>query len=681
MRRTTAPLTMIAASSTTLTRVRRRSAADDRWGPRIDVKCRNGSGSGSHRPEAARAAVASTAPAGVDYRSCPLPRRTTSSRSSTRTPRSSASRGPDRRPCGASRRRRRAARSARSRGAPARPSSCSSTAARRTPTPGTPSRSRSTARSSRSTSPATGTPSHRDDHAYWPAENAASLEQAVRELAPDAQRRRRHVARRAHRARAHRPRARPRASARARRRDARREPREVVGDRAVHRRPEYFESFDEILERTIQFNPTRSESSLRRGILHNAIEADDGRWRWRYDLPRRGIGRGRRRTGHARARRPLGRGRTREGSVHRSCAAARRPSSTTTTSPRCCAGTRTPGSSSSKAPVTASRATSRSSLRRFSRLALRSPRVLEPLPDSFVAARDGLHALAEHVLAPARYRADGHIGLVPTPGGFGTPTFGDGERVRVDGVELVHERPGTSTRVGITTLGAAAAVRRHPARRAGRRLHAGDAVRRPTLPLALDADAAARARGVVRAGRRRCSTDLRETVRRARSDGAAVIWPEHFDLACELGRRERRARARTTAPRPATPPSPQPYLYVGPWDASRRTGKLAAYPFGAAITYAELRRRGRRQGRRHRLLPRRRGAAARPALIRVPPSRPVLYAGAHGADLHPHGRVDRRAVGGHRQGDLRAPGPGRRARARHAAVARRRSPTASRSTS
>src|SRR5436853_7752133 len=67
-----------------------------------------------------------------------------------------------------------------------------------------------------------------------------------------------------------------------------------------------------------------------------------------------------------------------------------------------------------------------------------------------------MHALAEHVIAPARYRADGHIGLVPTPGGFGTPTFGDGERVRVDGVELVHERPGTTTRVRITTIRAAA---------------------------------------------------------------------------------------------------------------------------------------------------------------------------------------------------------------------------------
>jgi len=140
--------------------------------------------------------------------------------------------------------------------------------------------------------PGHGHSSHRDDHAYWPSENAIAVEAAVRELAPDA--------------------------------------RLLVGmslggltalaltDRApdlvrslvlvdvtpgVNREkstaiaqfidgPEYFASFDEILERTIQFNPTRSETSLRRGILHNAIELPDGRWRWRYDLPRRGSGEG-----------------------------------------------------------------------------------------------------------------------------------------------------------------------------------------------------------------------------------------------------------------------------------------------------------------------------------------------------------------------------------------------------
>jgi pimeloyl-ACP methyl ester carboxylesterase len=47
--------------------------------------------------------------------------------------------------------------------------------------------------------------------------------------------------------------------------------------------PETFDSFDEILQRTIQFNPTRSESSLRRGVLHNAREIEGGKWSWRYD--------------------------------------------------------------------------------------------------------------------------------------------------------------------------------------------------------------------------------------------------------------------------------------------------------------------------------------------------------------------------------------------------------------
>lgn len=49
--------------------------------------------------------------------------------------------------------------------------------------------------------------------------------------------------------------------------------------------PESFESFEEILERTVAFNPTRSESSLRRGILHNAVQRD-GRWVWRHQRTR-----------------------------------------------------------------------------------------------------------------------------------------------------------------------------------------------------------------------------------------------------------------------------------------------------------------------------------------------------------------------------------------------------------
>ncbi len=46
--------------------------------------------------------------------------------------------------------------------------------------------------------------------------------------------------------------------------------------------PVTFANFDEILERTKQFNPSRNESSLRRGILHNALQLDDGSWVWRH---------------------------------------------------------------------------------------------------------------------------------------------------------------------------------------------------------------------------------------------------------------------------------------------------------------------------------------------------------------------------------------------------------------
>ncbi len=54
--------------------------------------------------------------------------------------------------------------------------------------------------------------------------------------------------------------------------------------------PESFPNFDEILARTIEFNPTRTEASLRRGILHNAVQRPDGSWVWRYARFRAGEG-------------------------------------------------------------------------------------------------------------------------------------------------------------------------------------------------------------------------------------------------------------------------------------------------------------------------------------------------------------------------------------------------------
>ena len=218
--------------------------------------------------------------------------------------------------------------------------------------------------------------------------------------------------------------------------------------------------------------------------------------------------------------------------------------------------------------------------------------MLEPLPESFVAARDAMHALAEHVLAPARYRVDGHIGLVPTAGGFGTPTFGDGERVRVEGIELVHERPGTSTRVGLTNLGTAAQFVGVPLG-APSGLYTPATACAPEISIALDPDSAhALAAWIALADS--LLGELRETYA-AHEPTSPTIWPEHFDMACELGSAAAGTRANYGAS-PGDAGIGQPYLYVGPWDASRKSGKLATHPFGAAITYAELAAAGDTKG-------------------------------------------------------------------------------------
>jgi pimeloyl-ACP methyl ester carboxylesterase len=123
----------------------------------------------------------------------------------------------------------------------------------------------------------------REDRQYWPAENAVDVAAAMRALAPS-----------------------PRlvvgmslgglASVALAARHPELVPRLVLVDvtpgvdrekaapiAAFVAGPERFVSFDEILERTVAFNPTRTVSSLRRGILHNARENEDGSWTWRYD--------------------------------------------------------------------------------------------------------------------------------------------------------------------------------------------------------------------------------------------------------------------------------------------------------------------------------------------------------------------------------------------------------------
>jgi hypothetical protein len=213
--------------------------------------------------------------------------------------------------------------------------------------------------------------------------------------------------------------------------------------------------------------------------------------------------------------------------------------------------------------------------------------VLPELPSPFATTRAALHALAEQVLAAAYFHATGHIGLRPTPRGFGTPVFGDHERVRVDGTALVHERAGAERRIEITTLRAAAGF-------VGVRLGAPDVyppatALDPDARLAVDHDAALAlgdwyALGAV----------LLHDLGKEHSEQPASelqIWPEHFDLACEIGNADTRTRANYGAS-PGDTVIPEPYLYVGPWEADRKQGLLARYPFGGVLTYDEMRHAG-----------------------------------------------------------------------------------------
>jgi hypothetical protein len=215
--------------------------------------------------------------------------------------------------------------------------------------------------------------------------------------------------------------------------------------------------------------------------------------------------------------------------------------------------------------------------------ALPTPSRLPPLPAAFASTRESLHALACYVIAPARKQATGRIGLVPTPGGFGTPPFGDDAMsVKVEDDRIVCT-PGREAR--ITTVRTAATI-------VGVELQPDPGVGRDVPPFepdrALTVDvAASRALAGWYAFGAAALAQLRARLEPSAQVSEATLWPEHFDLALVVHLAD--ARGVNVGFSAGDASVAEPYAYVGPFDPVPNTGDdFWNAPFGATCPYSSL---------------------------------------------------------------------------------------------
>ena len=214
------------------------------------------------------------------------------------------------------------------------------------------------------------------------------------------------------------------------------------------------------------------------------------------------------------------------------------------------------------------------------------PQPLSPPPPTFVATRDAAHRLAVYVISPARRRATGRIGLRASDGGFTTPSYGDGESVRLRSDVLVRERAGQTTSEPVTTLAAAAQFVLDDAPDAeGAAGFDVPPLGDPDAPLALDPAAV----GLLAAWYG-FAFEVLGTLRDqlAAADPSEIqLWPEHFDAAMDVAAGAGRA---TFGASPGDGTSDEPYLYVLPpgpverdatWNATSFTGAVS--PLSALV--------------------------------------------------------------------------------------------------
>jgi hypothetical protein len=202
------------------------------------------------------------------------------------------------------------------------------------------------------------------------------------------------------------------------------------------------------------------------------------------------------------------------------------------------------------------------------------------------ATRLSLHRIAVHVVARARSQATGRFSLRISPGGFGTPEFGDVQRrVRVSGATLIVEQdaPGAPSSLGLPLAGASLAA---AAAAADVDLAAPLDVGHDTPPLG-DVDAPLtvdETAAFFLADWIRLSAIALDRLLPALGDAAAPtparLWPEHLDVAIDAATSPGlRANFGGSA---GDRFSSEPYLYVGPWTEARPGGDgYWNAPFGA----------------------------------------------------------------------------------------------------
>lgn len=204
---------------------------------------------------------------------------------------------------------------------------------------------------------------------------------------------------------------------------------------------------------------------------------------------------------------------------------------------------------------------------------------LSPLPHGFGLTVASLHRVAEQIVAPAQ-KPDNEIALRANPGGFGTPEFeleGTQRQVRVEETDLVAAVDGEERRAPLTSLAEAATI-------VAELLPAADLDPKP-----LDVDpAAAAVLAAWFAFGAKVLTELATSAGAGDAPPAPILWPEHFDIAIELGDEAAGERA-TYGFSPGDENHPEPYAYVGPWRQGVAGELWNAVGFGGAeLGYGEL---------------------------------------------------------------------------------------------